>query len=302
MTSSTGGSGALTCTAQTGYPDIAKAITGTRFVNYTIAEYTSSAKTQLSKAEEGIASYVASTGVLTRTTVKGTWDGTNYLPKFGTATAPTAISFGSTGANIDIIVAPTVSSSRSTAPAILGTNASVSDGYGSPPLNMLGLLATSLSATSGTVYYFPVELALAKMYSTVAFRQMAATTGGSPTVDIALYDVDLTTGFPGKQLLAFTQKAVGSVSDYQTTAVATPIPLESDWYWCAFLYQSGGSSGAATFKTAYNLAGGPRGSLLSASSGSFGMITLASQTVLNDPASTPTNNPNLAYIPALVFG
>lgn len=47
MTSSTGGAGALTCSAVTGFPAISEAFTGTRLVEYTVAEYTSSAKTQL---------------------------------------------------------------------------------------------------------------------------------------------------------------------------------------------------------------------------------------------------------------
>jgi hypothetical protein len=295
MTSSTGGSSTLTCSAQTGYPIVSKVFTGTRFIQYAINEYTSSAKTQLSKSETGIGSYNTSTEVLTRTLVQSTWDGTDYRPKFGTATAPAALSFGSTSANIDIIISPDTGAARGVPPAVMGAIASTSDGYGIAPLNFTGA-SSSFTPTSGTIMYFPVELPYAQ-YSQVAFRQVTATTGGSPTVDVDVFETNQSDGLPGKLLAAFTQKAVGGGNtNYQTTALATPVPF-GGWVWCGFLFLVGGGSGG-TFRSVTSVLGGMWGTLIGSA---VGPVTLASQTAFTDPATAPTSNWNSNIVPLVVF-
>jgi hypothetical protein len=139
-----------------------------------------------------------------------------------------------------------------------------------------------------------------KQYSQAAFRQTTATTGGSPTVDIALYEVDISTGLPGKQLVAFTQKAVGTANTtYQTTALSTPV-ICGGWMWGAFLFLVGGGSGGS-FKATAPLAGGMNGTLFSASTAPSAPLTRASQTVLNDPATAPTTQQNATAAIAVTF-
>lgn len=286
MTSTSGGTGTMTCTAQTGYPIVSEAFTGVRFIEYAIAEYTDSTKVTLSKAETGIGSYNTSTEVLTRTSVLSTWDGTDYLPKYGTSTAPTALNFGTTSANIDIMIAPMAGGVMPPQSFIAGTVASVSDGTGHIPLNYQNIGANALTVTHQQVRYFPVLIGHTRMYSQFTVRQVGATTGGSPTADCAIYEFG-SDGLPGKRLISFTQKAVGSANTtYTSTALATPIPLICGWYWAGFLWQNGGGSGG-TFRSGPILGGGVA-PLLTFSTNMSGVLTLASQSALNDPATAAT--------------
>lgn len=298
MTSSTGGTGTLTLTAQTGYPDIAAAITGTRLVSYAIAEYTSSAKTQLAQGETGIGSYVASTGVLTRTAIKSTWDGSAYLPKFGTATAPTALNFGSTAANIDITVSPVTAQTLPGIPFYYGTVASVADGLGLTACNMQGSGTFSLS--TGVVSYFQYLLIHNGPFSQFSVRSNGASvSGGSPTLDCSVYEIG-STGVPGKRLISFTQItafAGGASSTYTSTALATPVALMPGWYYVGLLYTAGGGTGSPSIKGAASQWGcGPQGSLLSTTSASGTPLVTGS---LADPATTPTSA--VATAPGYVF-
>jgi hypothetical protein len=296
MTSATGGTGALTCTAQTGYPAVSDAITGTRFVNYSIAEYTSSAKTQLSQAETGIGSYVASTGILTRTAPKTTWASSAYLPKFGTATAPTALSFGTTSANIDITVSPVVFNGSVAIPFQSAAVANVSDGLGSGPLNMSG--SGTLSATSGLVYYSPILLPIPLMYSQFSLRSTATLTGGSPTLDCSLYEI-ANDGMPGRALVSFNQiTGFGTIGNYSSSALSTPIFLPPAWYWQGFCYNAGGASGTFGTKGSSNNNASPAGMLFA--SGYTYALTVTG--TLTDPATAPTgfasggnNNPTIVF-------
>jgi hypothetical protein len=287
MTSATGGTGALTCSAQTGYPAISEAFTGTRLVDYTIAEYTSSAKTQLSKAEAGVGSYVTSTEVLTRTKILSTWDGTTYLPNPGSATAPTALNFGTTSANVDIMVAPTSMSGVLGLPFTFEATTSVSDGLGSPPLNFSSSGSTP-TITSGHAIYWPILLAHTSPISQFTLRTTGTLTGGAPTFDHAIYEVG-SNGKPGKRLINFTQlTAIGTTNtNYTSAAIATPVMLQPGWYYAGGLYLAAGATGPASFRGGLLLIAGPQAGLFSASAGQFGPRHVTSQTALNDPATAP---------------
>lgn len=299
MTSTTGGTGTLTCTAQTGYPIVSNAFTGTRLVDYSIAEYTDSTKVTLSKSETGIGSYNTSTEVLTRTKVLSTWSGSAYLPKFATATAPSAISFGTTAANIDIMISPMAGGIIPPVPFVYDAVASVADGLGAAALNMTA--QSTLVLTSGTVYYWPVLIVSQGPFSRCTIRTTAALTGGTPTFDHALYEIG-SNGRPGKQLIKFTQiTAVGTTNTtYTSTALATPVYLVPGWYWAAALHVANSATGSFTVRSGSLLLGGPQGSLWSAAA-VFGGKTLPTQTVLNDPATAPTANPASANFPVLTW-
>ena len=301
MTSATGGASTLTCTAQTGYPIVSKAFTGTRMVDYTISEYTDSTKVTLSKSETGIGSYDTSTEVLTRTKVLSTWSGSAYLPKFGTATAPSAISFGTTAGNIDIMITPASGGILPPVPFVYGTVASVSDGLGTCALNF-GTTASSTPAT-GVTWYWPVLIGSQGPFSQFTFRTAAALTGGSPTFDHAIYEVS-STGAPGKRLINFTQiTAVGTTNTtYTSTAIATPVYLVPGWYWAGALFVAGGATGTFTIRGATLAPGGPQGSLF-ASAANFGSAkSISGQTSLADPATAPTAQiSNTTTVPALFW-
>lgn len=300
MTSSTGGTSTLTCSAQTGYPALSKAFTGTRLVDYTIAEYTSSAKTQLSKAETGVGSYNTSTEVLTRTKILSTWDGTTYLPNPGSATAPTALSFGTTSANIDIMIGPTASTGQITIPFVMGSVASVASGLGLPPLNQTN--GTTASFGTGTVFYWPVFIANGTPISKFTIRETTSLTGGTPTVEMAIYEV-ASDGSPGKRLIAFGTLTPGTANTTYTSApIATPVSLAPGWYWAAYLYVANGATGSLTLKTANILGCSPQGALMSNTTASVGSLAIFSQTALSDPAAAPTAAANAADVPFVLFG
>lgn len=305
MTSTTGGTSTLTCTAQTGYPLVSNVFTGTRLVDYSIAEYTDSTKVTLSKAETGIGSYNTSTEVLTRTKVLSTWSGSAYLPKFGTATAPSALNFGTTSANIDIMITPIAGHDVTAPPFISAAVASVNDGLGLLPLNTLGAGATggaTMGLTSGTVYYFPVLLGMTNPVSQMSIRTTSTLTGGSPTFDCAIYEFG-TDGYPGKKLCQFTQlTGIGTTNTtYTSTALATPVPIPLGWSWMACLYVANSATGTFTPKASqiFLLAG--VGGAIAANTNVLSALTLASQTVLNDPATAATGNNNQVPAGPMVF-
>lgn len=301
MTSSTGGTGALTCAAQTGYPLVSEAFTGTRFVEYTIVEYTSSAKTQPSKAETGIGSYVTSTEVLTRTKVLSTWDATDYLPKFGTATAPTALSFGTTSANIDIMVGPMAAGSIPPVPFQAGAVGSVNDGLGMLPMNFIMPSSTSSILTNGRATYFPALIAQTAPISKASVRVTTGATaaGGTPsTFSLAIYEVG-SNGLPGKRLIDFGSLGRPTTTGSTLTAtLGTPVFLSPGWYFVGALYVAGTDTGTPALRApgAAAIGGSPIGGLLS-SAVPIGASYVDSQTALNDPATTPNaqNSGNAVY-------
>ena len=296
MTTSTGGTGAVTLVAQTGYPALSDVITGTRLVSYVFAEYTNASKVTLSKAETGLGSYVASTGVLTRTAIRSTWDGSAYLPKFGTSTAPTAINFGTTSANIDVTVTPLSSGVVPPVPFVYGAVASVADGIGTGAMNITS--SSTLAMTSGTVYYIPYLLVSETQLSQFSVRSTTTLTGGSPTLDCAIYEVG-SNGIPGKRLINFTQiTAIGGTSTtYTSSAIATPVYLPPGWYWVGLLHLAAGASGTFTPRAGLQSQAGPGGAYMASNQATCVNRSLVSQTVLNDPATAPTSaeSSNLTY-------
>jgi hypothetical protein len=304
MTSSTGGTGALTCTAQTGYPIVSKAFTGTRIIEYSIAEFTDSSKSQLSKAETGIGTYNTATEVLTRTEVKTTWDGTTYLPNPGSSTAPSALSFGTTAANIDIVVTPIVSTVLGGGSFVYGQVTSVSDGLGVGP-GFFSITSGTISLqASGTVLYTPWYVTTARRYSRAAVRcTSAATAGGgaASTLNCALYEVG-SNGAPGKQLINFGNLGRLTTANvtYQSAAVATPVFLVPGWYYVALLWIANSDTGTPAVRGCGPSVGAPSG-VLFANAFPASFLTVGSQNVLNDPATAPTGRVSSGSDPLVVL-
>lgn len=290
LTSVTGGTGALTCSAQTGWASPANAFTGTRFIQYAITQYSSSAKTQLSLLETGIGSYVTGTNVLTRTKILSTWNGTTYLPNPGSATAPTALSFGTTSANIDVIIAP-IAGLNGGIPftAASGVN---STGPGVCANNIAQANNQFTSLTSGTVYYQAIELVYPAMYSQATIFTIGATAGGgaASTCNVAIYEL-LSTGLVGKRLIDFGNLGrLTATASYSTAALATPIFLPPGFYWQAILWVANSDTGNPQLRSGTPLMATPSGGcLLAGGNNNFvNPLPIASQTSLTDPATAPT--------------
>jgi len=238
--------------------------------------------------------------VLTRTKVLSTWDGTTYLPNPGSATAPTALNFGTTSANIDIVVSPMASGILPPMPFVYGSVASVSDGLGAAPIN--STTHVNHNVTSGTVWYWPILIGSYGPFSQFTARTTLALTGGSPTLDFAIYEI-ASDGTPGNRLINFTQiTEVGTANTtYTSTAIATPVMLVPGWYWAAALHLAAGASGTFQVRGTNIATGGPQGSYFANAAVWMGPKTLTGQTALNDPATAPSSHGNIASVPCFLL-
>src|SRR5271165_1402756 len=245
----TGGTGNLTLVDVSGFPGFDNVFAGTRWVRYTIDEYTDSTFATLKQSETGIGAINTSTLVLTRTSIKSTWNGTTYLPNPGSATAPTAISFGNTAASIQIMCSPVAGSLLPSIPAVAAAATNLADGVGLPGLGV-SVSSSNFSLTSGIVYYFPVLIMHEGPFSQASVRVVGVTTGGTPTLSVAIYEVDLTNaGLPGKKLADFGSLGVTTTAATITSAaLSTPVYLAPGWYYVAVLYIANSASGTPTVR------------------------------------------------------
>lgn len=300
MTSSTGGTGALTLSAQTGWPTFANAFgsSGAVLVDYSIIEFTDSTKTTPARAETGVGSVALSTGVLTRSKILTTWDGTNYRPQAGTATAPAAQNFGTTAANIDVMCSQTSHGGPLLMPFVSGAISGVSDGIGVPPMTAMPASGT-VSITAGTTYYWPALIMTPGPFSQAAVRVSTASSGGTPTLSLAIYDQDPSTGLPGRKLIDFgSLGATNNVATIQNTAISTPVDLAPGWYWMGLLHIANSTTGNPALRQTAAVPGAA-GIQFGSAGGMNAMLTVTGQTALNDPATAPTgsNNATSLYVP-----
>lgn len=222
----TGGTGALTLTAVTGYPVWADVLgtSGVRLVQYTITQFTTTAQTVIAKFEIGWGDLDLSTLILTRRKVVATWDGTSYV-----TAAPTALSFVTTAGLVTVTCDPTAELPPLAVPA---ANISLGDGLGN--LTSHNTTANTIyTPTAGTEYYVPYlhhqtgEIVAAGLYVTTA------TAGGAK---LGMYEVG-TDGLPGQRLVDLT---AGAVVDTGTlgarTTTVSPAYLAPGWYYAAVLF------------------------------------------------------------------
>jgi len=230
----TGGSGTLTLTSVTGYPQITDVFgaSGTLNVNYTIAEYTDSTLVTLSKYESGFGSIVLSTNVLTRSIPRVSWSsGGSY-----DATAPAAVSFGNTAANVRVMLTSGHVNTRSvfSRPHDGSTGASL-DGWGLfDDKQQWDTNAATITLADGTKYWWPVDYINPRQITQVAVR----VTTGQPakTGRLGIYDQDTSTGLAGNLISEFTSGGQISLASNNTFASVTPTAL---WvppgnYWLCF--------------------------------------------------------------------
>lgn len=302
LTSVTGGTGAVTTTRQTGWAAPVDVWTGVRVLPYNYNEYAGTSRaTAPIKHEAGICSFDTATGIMTRVKIDVTWDGTNYLPLFGSATAPSALSFGTTAANIDIMIGANSHRWPGIAPFKMGSIANVSDGVGMTGRCVMPVGNINVTLSSGTTYYFPIEIAHVGPFSQAAMRLATAVASGTPTVNVGIYEVG-TNGFAGKKLVDFGN--LGSLlatGTLQNAAIAVPVDVGVGVVWIGVLYVANGATGSPVFRAASQISG-PAGVLLAVAGAYAGLLTVTGQTTLNDPATAATGaTSSTSSIPIIAF-
>ena len=298
-TSSTGGTGTLTLSTQTGWPDPSEIWTGTRFGIYTIIEWTDATKSVPVQRESGVGTFDTSAGTLDRTKPMSTWvaSGTTYLPNPGVGTAPTALNFGTTAANIDIMLTPCSMAQALSIPFVSAAVASVVTGLGLAQANITPSGNQALVHQQPSMFPFlwlgGGQVSQFSVYTTTTL------TGGSPTLDCAVYEVG-SNGLPGKRLVNFNQlSGIGTANTpYTSTALATPQPLPVDMYFCELLWLNGGGSGTCTVRGGIPWGAMPNGGYTTNASW-FSSIGAASKTTLPDPSDTPTLQYNTGSVPVV---
>jgi hypothetical protein len=228
MTSATGGTGALTLTAVSGAPTFANVFgaSGTRRLPYAVLEWGSSARTGPPiKSESGWGEVNLATSVLTRTRPETTWNGTNY-----DGTVPSAISFGTTAANIRVILTPLSAFAPTALQAFPVTTPSENLGAWSAHLVNV---AAAVTVTAAREYYVPFHWRLHGEYA--QFGVGITTTIAASGVKIALYDV-ASTGLPG---IKRQDLAAGTPIDSSGTAGIRAVSLSNvlppGWYYAGIL-------------------------------------------------------------------
>lgn len=232
----TGGSGTITLAGRTGFPQPTDVWGSslTKYVAYSIAEYTDSTFATLSKYERGIGSIVLSTNVLTRTVPKITWtSGGSYLTG-----APSALSFGNTAANIIITL---TASANNIAP---GIGASIGNGMTYHNLHTRQVVksgAATIGLSNGTALFFMAEFSSDIPITTVAVYVSTFATG---KLRVGIYDVNPSTGYPGNlvsELTSSTQIDTGTSNGAKSVSPASPLWLPNGWYWVCLLANAGPS-------------------------------------------------------------
>lgn len=232
----TGGSGTITLAGRTGYPQPSNVwgTSLTKYVNYSIAEYTDSTFATLSKYERGVGSLVLSTNVLTRTIPRVTWtSGGSY-----NASSATALTFGNTAANIIITLTATA---NSLAP---GIGASIGFGLTYHNLHTRQVVksgASTIGLSNGTALFFKIQYESDIPITTAAVYVSTFATG---SLRLGIYDCNPTTDYPGNlisELTSSTQIDTGTSNGAKSVTPSSPLWLPNGWYWVCLLANAGPS-------------------------------------------------------------
>lgn len=280
--SNTGGTGALTLQDVTGLPGYENFFAGTRLVEYTILEFTTSAQTVLKQAESGIGSFVNSTKVLTRTTIEQSWDGTTLLPNWSSGTAPSAVTFGSTAANIQVICAPVVASAWAEWPY----TSTLGDNIGVCQVGVSAVATDIVTLANQQAIYVPCIFPARQAQFTKMSLRIGATgyVGGSSSIIGALYEIG-SNGRPGKKLVDWpTTFGALAANTTLTSAAATAFPNPGPCY-AAILTQFSGGAGAPQIAAISPIGPSPLGMTMSGTLYINNYATVASVTTLDDPAT-----------------
>lgn len=226
----TGGSGTITLAAVTGYPQPTDVLgtSGTRLIAYEIAEYTDSTFATLSKYERGIGSLVLSTNVLTRTQPLVTWtSGGSY-----NQVNATALTFGNTAANFQILVGANTASQKLALPSTVSVTYLASDVW--QPFNTRQTYDSAMdtyTVTNGQREYIPIEFIYGKPITQVAVEVTTPT--AATNLRMALYEWDPATGGPGNLIVEFTSAAqiATTAAGFRPVTMAAPVSIPPGFYY-----------------------------------------------------------------------
>jgi hypothetical protein len=248
MTSSTGGAAAMILAAVDGFAawSAVPGFTGTRKVSYTILEYTDATRTTILRAEAGIGDITLTTLSLARTKLLWTWSGTTYV-----TVAPTALTFGTTAANIRVYCSPLVAAAPWAAPGVAITGLADTTGY--PPLNMQ-VAAATYTFTSGREIYVPWFNGA--MGEVTGAALIVTTAVASTGVKAAIYDI-APTGGPGNKVVD-----VASTTPFSTATTGTKSATLTKWLSPGWHYYALIANGAIVVRAASVLIPGPQGTNL----------------------------------------
>jgi hypothetical protein len=286
-TTTSTGTGALSLSAASGKPayDDVFGTTGTRLVSYTVLD---SADVPI---EGGIGTITLSTLSLARTKIDWTWDGTTYTNNGA------ALSLASGTKKVICSLY-----SDGFLPALPFVATSIGDNLGASPLYVSG---TNVAAnfTNQRVEYFPVFIMRPGNVTKASVRITAAYTGGSSSLNIALYEV-ASDGRPGVRIADFGNLGnLTSATTLTSAALGSPVFLNTGWAFVGMLGQFSGGSGTPSYaSTSVSIAPTPLGASLGTAS-STRWLTVArvtGQTALNDPATltsvTGVSTPNVLIV------
>ena len=249
-TSSTGGSGALTLADVPGSPNYTHVFgaSGSRLVSYTVLEFTDSSRATIAKSETGVGSINLSTGVLTRTVPRLTWNGTTY-----NNTTPSALAFGSTPDNIRITCGPHSWRADGSSPFYRIT--SPSSAFRS--FHTIGYSAGSNNTVQANLEtYVPHYWAGGAFDGYAIWLDQASATGPSG-LKVAIYEVS-SDGGPGAMLVDMQSTPLdirngGTTGVFVSATLAAPVYLPPGWYYVAMLAQvtAGVRGQSITFHSVY---------------------------------------------------
>lgn len=225
----TGGASTLTLAGISGYPQITDVLgsSGTAFGWYTIAEYTDNTKATLSKFERGIGSIALSSGVLTRSRVDVTWTSGGSYVRGGA----TALTFGNTAANIDILFGDSAGSVTAHMPGVFDF-AGATDIW--QPINSLQIYSSGLGSwtiVNGDRVWIPTFWRHNKPISQVSVS--CSTAAAASAIRVGIYDWDPVHGGPGNLLSELTSgsQIATTATGYRSITLGTPFRMVPGWYW-----------------------------------------------------------------------
>ena len=137
------------------------------------------------------------------------------------------------------------------------------------------------------IMYVAFQLDATVQVKSATVQVVAAYSGGTASLGIALYDVDKTSGLPGN--LLYTFGTAGSLSSATSTVTLTasgnPMVMEPGWYYIGILSKFSGGSGTPSIRACLNRSLGPAGMAFAASI-PFSFLRIAGATSFSDPAAT----------------
>jgi hypothetical protein len=218
-TSTTGGTGALTLSAVTGFTSPLAVFPTGVFVQYAILEGTDSTFATPSKLETGVG-YINGSNALVRSAVRSTLSSGTY----NNSTA-TALSFGTSNVRVDF--AP-LAEDR-------GVWKLTSFAHGQGPSNFTSSTSnSSLTLTAARLYAIPVEIEAAWPIGSLG---VATSSTVNTTVNLAIATIDPTDGLPDVVIASVNALSVNATNNIYGS-VAAPIFIPPGDYW-ALIYSPG---------------------------------------------------------------